>query len=323
MLYDVSLLKKNNLWRDMRYYGFVSKLNCRQVMDQIKLKFSQEVEKCPVLIRQRNHTHGYVIKQSIRKNTKDNNDNINDSNNIENSPGVSYNPKGPIWHHGPIGEVSGPPCNICKQHLSAEVIKGHAELFQSAETDFTNHIPIILSQGLDTGDSLLSQSDISVDSEEVWEPEVPSTNRLKFAGHTGRPRDAKNRKIFDSSEETEKTICVNQRDGPKRSGRIRKVLKDGSVSPLCNENTPTNNCYVKNQMSGIEKLNNITIDSPQCVFTQSDDEENHAELMKSATKKISSNLDEDVYNLEQIHSLRLKQNLSQANLFDMINNSIS
>lgn len=321
--------EKNNIWRGMRYYGIVSRHACKQVVEQIKIKFSQEeIENCPVISRNRNATHSGVIKQTIRKNQNDTNTSNDSNNNLENSPATSYNPKGPVWHHGSIGDSNGPPCNICKQQLSVDIIRKHKELFENAKAEYANNIPIVLSQGLDVADSI-SDSDISIDSEDEWEPDVPNTNRLKFAGHTGRPKGTDKVKILSFSEEIQKEICIEAKDGSKAGGRTRKVLKDSSLSPLSDENTQLNVCYVKPQMPEIEELINENGDSPQCVFTQSDDDENDAEIMEPnkyeriSQRKRRSNSNEDIFNHEYIHRLKLKQNLSQANLLDLLNNSIA
>merc|ERR1719150_926675 len=126
----------------MQYRAIVSRGCCKQIFDNLRVKLTAEEQAdCPVINRQRNEMHSGVIKQLIRMSNRERAACTgNDQNNVDNTP-VSYNPKGPIWHHGPIGDKFTEPCNVCKKVLSKDQINCNQDLFEKAKREIENNLP--------------------------------------------------------------------------------------------------------------------------------------------------------------------------------------
>lgn len=183
--------KKNEMWCKMRNYAMVSKRLCYQLFGQIERRFSQvELRLCPMIIRERDELHGDVIMQTRRMLGSNEEHTGNTS-----KEKVNYQPKGPIWNHGPIDQAEIVPCKMCQKQIPISLLLQYKTLFEEAEQyQTTIQIPesIVLSQGLDIGsDDSETESTLSFDSEEEWKPsKLP--NSAKSAGRTGRPMNLLN-----------------------------------------------------------------------------------------------------------------------------------
>lgn len=332
---------KNHIWRDMSFYGIVSKAACKNIFELINKKFSTEEKlNCPILHRLRNEEHAFVISHTIRQSKGSSMS--DDNNNLEESPAKSFAPKGPIWHQGTMSDVSLLPCQVCKRELSTDTIMKYQLLFEKAEIEANNEIPLLLSEGLDIADTSLLTSDasISLDSEEVWEPSQPILPKTSV-GCTGRPKNViPTGRLFPSLSNTgiENEVSIAPKELKVKTRGQRRILKErgslSTMSPSSDENdTQSHNEYVKTPFPNKEKIAKQDEEDETCdpIFTQtSDEEETHDNDLhiRALNKKrfigrrFGSKKDDAMLQSEYEHKLRRDSGRSQADLFDLLNHSV-